>query len=151
MRVSTKTSAWARRIPGRRTPRKGAAKSLALMLLSWFGGPTPGAAQDSGQFPATSPMYASNPGGGIAEVNARNHPVLATAPLPNNANRPAVTPDGRWMCVSNRDAGCVTVFDRGKKQTTWNRLQASVGVRDKLSSVAYAGQTHKRNRNGGKR
>lgn len=149
MRVSTKTSAWARRIPGRRTPRKGALKSLLLMLLSWFGGPTPGAAQDPGQFPAIPPMYASNPGGGIAEISAGNNSVLATEPLPNGANRPAVTPDGR--CVGNRDGGCVTVFDTGKMRAPSNSLQASAGVHDKLKSVAYVGQTHKRNRNGGKR
>lgn len=151
MRVSTKTSAWARGIPGRRAPRKGALKSLVLMLLSWFGGPTPGAAQDSGQFPAVPPMYASNPGGGIVEVNARNNPVLATAPLPNSANRPEVTQDGRWTCVSSRDAGCVTVSGTGKMRTPSDRLQTSLGAHDKLNRVTYVGQTHNGNRNGGKR
>lgn len=92
--------------------RKWVMQSVLVTLVTWFGGPTPGAAQNSGNLPAGPPIvYVSNAGGGITEVNAANNSVIATAPFPNNANSVAVTPDGRRMYVSNRDVGQVTVFD----------------------------------------
>lgn len=87
-------------------------QSVLITLVTWFGGPTPGAAQNTGNLPAGPPIvYVANAGGGITEVNAANNSVIATAPFPNNANSVAVTPDGRRMYVSNRDVGQVTVFD----------------------------------------
>lgn len=74
------------------------------LLLTW-----PAGAQN---IPAGPPIvYVSNAGGGITEVNSANNSVIATAPFANNANSVAVTPDGRQMYVSNRDASFVTVFN----------------------------------------
>ena len=82
-----------------------------LSLLTWFLGPTPAAAQDSGNLPpGPAIVYVSNGGGGITEVNTANNSVIATAPFPNNANAVIVTPDGRRMYATNRDVGQVTVF-----------------------------------------
>ena len=90
---------------------KTALQSVALTLITWFGGPTSGAAQNTGSLPASPPIvYVSNAGGGITEVNAANNSVIATAPFANNANGVVVTPDGKRMYVSNRDVGQVTVF-----------------------------------------
>lgn len=62
--------------------------------------------------PAGPPIvYVSNAGGGITEVDSKNNSVIATAPFANNANSVAVTPDGRQMYVSNRDASFVAVFN----------------------------------------
>jgi YVTN family beta-propeller protein len=83
-----------------------------MTLVTWFGGPTPAAAQvASGSVPPAAIVYVSNGGGGITEINGANNSVIATAPFPNNANGVVVTPDGRRMYASNRDVGQVTVFD----------------------------------------
>ncbi len=83
-----------------------------ITLITWFGGPVPGAAQNTDNtafHPAI--VYVSNGGGGITEINTANNSVIATAPFPNNANGVVVTPDGLRMYASNRDVGEVTVFD----------------------------------------
>src|SRR5437016_2124647 len=86
-------------------------QTTMLSLLTWFLGPTPAAAQDSGNLPpGPAIVYVSNGGGGITEVNTANNSVIATAPFPNNANAVIVTPDGRRMYATNRDVGQVTVF-----------------------------------------
>jgi YVTN family beta-propeller protein len=87
-------------------------RSVLITLITWFSGPTPLAAQNTGNV-ASNPalVYVSNGGGGITEVNTVNDSVIATAPFPNNANGVVVTPDGRRMYASNRDVGQVTVLD----------------------------------------
>ena len=86
-------------------------QSVLVSATTWIGGPTPAAAQNTGNaVPTPAIVYVSNAGGGITEVNAANNSVIATAPFPNNANSVAVTPDGRRMYASNRDVGQVTVF-----------------------------------------
>jgi DNA-binding beta-propeller fold protein YncE len=88
-------------------------QTLMITLITWFGGPTPSAAQVTSATLPSRPaiVYVSNGGGGITEVNTANNSVIATAPFPNNANGVAITPDGRRMYASNRDVGQVTVFD----------------------------------------
>lgn len=87
-------------------------RSVLVTLVTWFAGPTPAAAQNTGNAPSVPPIvYVSNAAGGITEVNTANNSVIATAPFANNANSVAVTPDGRRIYVSNRDVGEVTVFD----------------------------------------
>jgi len=87
-------------------------QTTVLSLLTWVWGPTPAAAQQTGNLPAGPPIvYVSNGGGGITEVNTANNSVIATAPFPSNANGVAVTPDGRRMYATNRDVGEVTVFN----------------------------------------
>jgi YVTN family beta-propeller protein len=82
-----------------------------LSLLTLVSRPTPVAAQDNGNGPASPPVvYVSNGGGGVTEVNTANNSVIATAPFPNNASGVVVTPDGRRMYASDRDVGQVTVF-----------------------------------------
>jgi len=56
-------------------------------------------------------VYVSSAGGGISEINAANHSVIATAPFPDNANGVAITPDGRRMYAADRDVPQVIVFD----------------------------------------
>ncbi|HLZ50825.1 MAG TPA: beta-propeller fold lactonase family protein [Candidatus Acidoferrum sp.] len=90
---------------------KTALQSVALTLITWFGGPTSAAAQNTGNLPASPAIvYVSNAGGGITEVNAANNSVIGTAPFANNANGVVVTPDGKRMYISNRDVGQVIVF-----------------------------------------
>jgi YVTN family beta-propeller protein len=92
--------------------RRGLQCSVLTTLVTWFGGPTPAAAQvASGSVPPAAIVYVSNGGGGITEINSANNSVIATAPFPNNANGVVVTPDGRRIYASNRDVGQVTVFD----------------------------------------
>ena len=79
--------------------RKTTGQSIAITLLSRFGGPTPGAAQNTGNLPPGPPIvYVSNRGGGITEINTANHSVVATAPFPSNSERNVVGryngPDG---------------------------------------------------------
>lgn len=93
------------------TLRKTVLQSVLITLTTWFGGPTPSAAQNTGNLPPGPPIvYVSNGGGGITEINTANNSVIATAPFPNNANGVVVTPDGRRMYATNRDVGQVTVF-----------------------------------------
>ena len=95
----------------RKMSQKWLVRSVLITLITWFGGPTPGAAQNTGNAASSPPIvYVSNGGGGITEVNTANNSVIATAPFPNNANGVAVTPDGQRMYASNRDVGQVTVF-----------------------------------------
>lgn len=111
MQCSASITTWAE-FRQRRDSRKWVLESVLITLLTWFAGPTPSAAQNTGNLPAGPPIvYVANAGGGITEVNAVNNSVIATAPFANNANSVAVTPDGRRMYVSNRDVGQVTVFD----------------------------------------
>src|SRR5215472_6998396 len=92
--------------------RKPLLQSALVTLITWFGGPTPGAAQNTGNAATNPPIvYVGNGGGGITEINAANNSVIATAPFPNNANGIVVTPDGQRIYASNRDVGQVTVFD----------------------------------------
>jgi YVTN family beta-propeller protein len=92
--------------------RRGSLCSVLMTLVTWFGGPTPAAAQvASVSVPPAAIVYVSNGGGGITEINSANNSVIATAPFPNNANGVVVTPDGRRMYATNRDVGQVTVFD----------------------------------------
>jgi YVTN family beta-propeller protein len=85
-------------------------QTTMLSLLTWFWGPTPAAAQDSGNLPpGPAIVYVGNGGGGITEVNTANNSVIATAPFPNNANAVIVTPAGRRLYATNRDVGQVTV------------------------------------------
>lgn len=56
MRVSAKTGVWPKRLIWRPLTRKATLQSLFLALISWFGGPTPGAAQSAGAFPADRPI-----------------------------------------------------------------------------------------------
>src|SRR5215469_8966157 len=91
--------------------RKPLLQSALVTLITWFGGPTPGAAQNTGNAATNPPIvYVGNGGGGITEINAANNSVIATAPFPNNANGIVVTPDGRRVYATNRDVGQVTVF-----------------------------------------
>ena len=67
--MRAKASAWARRRSlSRRWSRKGALQSLLLTLISWFGGPTPGAAQmiDLPPDPSTVSVDTSLGGSGSA-------------------------------------------------------------------------------------
>jgi YVTN family beta-propeller protein len=112
MQFAKKVSSWATVRPGR-SLQGCLGQSVVITLITWFGGPTPSAAQATSNNLASRPaiVYVSNGGGGITEVNAVNNSVIATAPFPNNANGVAITPDGRWVYASNRDVGQVTVFD----------------------------------------
>ena len=89
------------------------ARTGLITLVTWFGSPTPGAAQSTTPDERAHPaiVYVSNGGGGITEVSAANNSVIATAPLPNTANGVAATPGGRRTYATNRDVGQVTVFD----------------------------------------
>jgi YVTN family beta-propeller protein len=90
--------------------REAVLQSVVITLITWFGGPTPAAAQSSGQAgPAI--VYVANAAGGITEINSNNNSAIATAPFPNNGSTLAVTPDGTRLYVSNRDVGEVRVFD----------------------------------------
>jgi len=61
-------------------------RSVLITLITWFGGPTPGAAQNTGNATTSPPIvYVSNGGGGITEVNTANNSVIATAPFPSNS------------------------------------------------------------------
>ena len=65
-------------------------RSVLITLITWFGGPTPGAAQNTGSATTTPPIvYVSNGGGGITEVNTANNSVIATAPFPSNSGQVA--------------------------------------------------------------
>jgi YVTN family beta-propeller protein len=87
-------------------------QTTALLLLTCVSGPAPSIAQDKAALRSAPPIvYVSNGGGGITEVNAANHSVIATAPFPNNSNGVVITPDGRRMYATSRDTGQVTVFD----------------------------------------
>src|SRR5262249_20770449 len=86
-------------------------QGMLMTLVTWFGGPTLAAAQNTGSLPPGPPIvYVSDGGGGITEINTANKSVIATAPFPSNANGVVVTPDGRRMYATNRDVGQVTVF-----------------------------------------
>jgi YVTN family beta-propeller protein len=115
MRFTTGAGSWVeyakRKFTQGTKTRRWMAQSILITLLTWFGGPTPAAGQAGEELPPGPPIvYVSNTGGGVTEVNASNNLVIATAPFANNVNGVAVTPDGRRMYVSNRDAGQVTVF-----------------------------------------
>ena len=105
-------ASWAKSLAGGRF-RKMVVQSIVITLITWFGGPTPAAAQNqnTGNGTTSRPIvYVSNGGGGITEINTANNSVIATAPFPNNANGVVVTPDGRRMYATSRDVGQVTVF-----------------------------------------
>jgi YVTN family beta-propeller protein len=109
---SSQKASWFRSLAEYRL-RKPVQQFALITLITWFGGPTPAAAQnqDTGNLPPGPPIvYVSNGGGGITEINTANNSVIATAPFPNNANGVVVTPDGRRMYATNRDVGQVTVF-----------------------------------------
>ena len=109
---SPKQTSWSKSLAGGRF-RKMVMQSMVITLITWFGGPTPAAAQNqnTGNGTTSPPIvYVSNGGGGITEINTANNSGIATAPFPNNANGVVVTPDGRRMYATNRDVGQVTVF-----------------------------------------
>ncbi len=69
----------------RKMAQKWLVRSVLITLITWFGGPTPGAAQDTGNAASNPPIvYVSNGGGGITEVNTANNSVIATAPFPSS-------------------------------------------------------------------
>jgi hypothetical protein len=74
----------------RKMAQKWLVRSVLITLITWFGGPTPGAAQDTGNAVSNPPIvYVSNGGGGITEVNTANNSVIATAPFPSNCGQVA--------------------------------------------------------------
>ncbi len=74
----------------RKMAQKWLVRSVLITLITWFGGPTPGAAQDTGSATASPTIvYVSNGGGGITEVNTANNSIIATAPFPNSSGQVA--------------------------------------------------------------
>jgi hypothetical protein len=69
-------------------------QSLVVTLVTWFAGPTPGAAQIAAA-PHNPPIVCvSNASRGIREVNSVNNSVIVAGRFPNSANGVAITPDG---------------------------------------------------------
>lgn len=70
-------------------------ESLVITLITWFGGPTPSAAQVTSTDLSLHPAIVclSHAGGQITKVNTENNSVIATAPFPNSANGVVVTPE----------------------------------------------------------
>ncbi len=80
-------------------------RSVLITLITWFGGPTPGAAQDTGDATTSPPMvYVSNGGGGITEVNTANNSVIATAPFPSNCGQ------GHWILPPEGQSGAARIY-----------------------------------------
>jgi len=74
----------------RKMAQKCLVRSALITLITWFGGPTPGAAQITGNAASNPPIvYVSNGGGGITEVNTANNSVIARAPFPSNSGEVA--------------------------------------------------------------
>ncbi len=75
-------------------------RSVLITLITWFGGPTPGAAQGTGNAVSNPPIVkVSNGSGGITEVNTANNSVIATAPFPSNCGQ------GHWILPRERESG----------------------------------------------
>jgi len=88
-------------------------RMLLITLIAWFGGPTPGAAQNTANVASKPPLiYVPGTAGGITEINSANNVAFATAPWAHGSNGGiAITPDGSRMYVSNHEASSVSVFD----------------------------------------
>jgi len=91
-------------------------RTLLITLITWFAGPTPGAAQNASNVTSNPPLiYVPGTAGGITEINSANNVAIATAPWSHGSNGGiAITPDGSRMYVSNHDVSSVTVFDTAR-------------------------------------
>jgi hypothetical protein len=84
-------------------------RSTLVSVSTWIGGPTPAAAQNTGNQASTPAIaYVSN-GGGMTEIHTMNNSVIAPVPFPNNVNAVVVTLDGTRMYATKRDIGQVAV------------------------------------------
>lgn len=79
MRFSERVGSWFSDF-GSKEFRQWVLRSTLITLFTWFGGPTPAAAQNTGNLPPGPPIvYVSNAGGGITEVNtAGNYPLTSS-------------------------------------------------------------------------
>jgi YVTN family beta-propeller protein len=91
-------------------------QSIVITLVTWFGGPTPSAAQATSNAVGSHPVivYVTNTSGGITEVNAANNSVIATAPFGGVGAAAAVTADGRRIYITDYLSANVVVLDAAK-------------------------------------
>jgi DNA-binding beta-propeller fold protein YncE len=107
MRVRKIGTLWT--FQNRRALQNWLIRSTLVSVSTWIGGPTPAAAQNTGNQAPTSPSYVGD-GCGFTEINTMNNSAVATLALPNNANGVVVMPDGTRIYATNRNIGQVAVF-----------------------------------------